>query len=174
MSERTPLNEHAAAAGVGRRRIAPEDLAAAELVGDALTADPELIHRKRTRKPFGSLEQKLQYPNREGYHRHWFNDEPGRLVRAEEAGYTQVQDEKGVPVSCVVGIGRGGHPLTAFLREIPEQWYREDMAAQEAVVMELMRQIRRGEFERPAGPDGAARYAGSNRGDISIRESTRR
>jgi|SRR5262245_10965870 len=180
MSDRVPLNEHAAAAAQ-RRRIAPEHFAAAQAISAGTTTDPEdqlevdeLEKRRRNRKPFGSLEQKLQFPDRPGYHRHWFNDDPGRLARAEEAGYSQVNDEHGKPVHCVVGISRGGGPLTAYLREIPLQWYQDDMAAQENVVLELMRQIKRGEFERPGGADGAARYAGSSKGDISIRESYRR
>ena len=176
MSDRIPLNEHAQAART--RRIAAEDLAQSQQIGD-VTVDAAMLgdvatdaleRRRRERRPFGSLEQKLAYPNRPGYHRHWFNDEPGRLLRAKEAGYEQVIDEKGAPVSTVVGIGRGGHPLTAYLHEIPEEWFKEDMAAQEGVVMELRRQIERGDYQRPSGVDGQARYAGN----ISIRESTRR
>lgn len=181
MSEgRSPLNEHAAQA-IQRRRLAPEDIATHEEIGPGLTADGILAgaegmprpHRKR--RPFGSMEQKLQWPDREGYHRHWFNDDPGRLIRADEAGYTKVHDEDGKPVQCVVGTARGGGPLIAYLHETPQEWFDEDMAAQEAVVMELKRQIERGEFQRPTGADGAARYAGSaNYGSISIRESNRR
>jgi hypothetical protein len=168
---RNPLNEHAQAAQ-HRRRLAPEDIVQTEtLTGEV---DSEFERRRRERKPFGAMEQKLQFPERPGYHRHWFNDEPGRLLRAKEAGYDQVVDDRGQPVSTVVGISRGGGPLTAYLHEIPQDWYEEDMAAQEAAVLELRRQIEQGEFGRPKGPDGAARYAGSDKGSISIRESARR
>lgn len=180
MSERSPLNDHAAQA-MTRRRLAPEDIATHEEIRPGLTADgmpagaDGMPRPKRQRRPFGSLEQKLQWPPREGFHQHWFNDDPGRLIRAEEAGYTKVNDEKGVPVQCVVGTARGGGPLIAYLHETPQEWFDEDMAAQEAVVMDLKRQIERGEFQRPGGADGAARYAGSNNfGGISIRESSRR
>lgn len=168
---RNPLNEHAQAAQ-SRRRLAPEDIVDAQVTTSEVDAAFE--RRRRARKPFGSAEQKLQYPEREGYHRHWFNDEPGRLLRAQEAGYEQVHDERGQPVSTIVGISRGGGPLTAYLCEIPQTWYDEDMAAQEQAVLELKRQIEQGEFARPRGADGQARYAGSDRGGISIRESARR
>lgn len=140
-------------------------------------ADSAVPARRRKpfeRKPFGTWDQKLAYPSREGFHRHWFNDEPGRIMRAKDAGYTHVNDEAGKPVSTVVGIGRGGQPLVAFLMEILEEYYREDMAAQEQVVHGLMTQIGRGEHSRPRGQDGDLRYAGSsNWGDIKIETGTR-
>src|SRR5215831_667185 len=121
-----------------------------------------------TRKPFGSQEQKLAYPNREGFHRHWFNDEPGRILRAREAGYEQVHDPEGRPVSTVVGIGRGGQALVAFLMEIPQEWFEEDMAAQESVTHGLLEQIGRGEHTKPRGQDGELRYSR----DIKIESGT--
>ena len=168
---RTPLND-AAAQAAQRRRLAPEP---SEAVGDGLSADlPPQRAAGFVRKPFGGREQKLKYPDRAGYHRHWFNDEPGRIMRAEEAGYAQVNDPRGKPVSTVVGIGRGGGALTAFLMEIPQEWYEEDMAAQDMAVIDMLGQIKTGEYERPAGRDGQLRYAGSTRGDISITTSNRR
>ncbi len=174
MSERTPLNDHAAqaaaAAAAQRRRMSPADLAADTPPAAAPDAPP-----RRTRKPFGSQEQKLSWPEREGFHRHWFNDEPGRLIRANEAGYEHVHDPAtGKNVCTVVGIARGGGPLTAYLMEIPLQWYQEDMAAQDSVVHERLGQIAGGDFERPTGRDGSLRYAGSTRGPISIETGGRR
>jgi hypothetical protein len=93
---------------------------------------------------------------------------------AREAGYEQVHDEVGKPVSTVVGIGRGGQALVAFLMEIPEDIFREDMAAQEMVTHALMTQIGKGEHTRPGGADGSLRYAGSTRGNISIETGTSR
>lgn len=172
MSERSPLNDHANVA-MQRRRLAPEDIASHEQVAPGVTADG-MPRPKHKRRPFGSMEQKLQWPDREGFHRHWFNDDPGRLIRAEEAGYTKVNDEDGKPVQCVVGTARGGGPLIAYLHETPQEWFDEDMAAQEQVVMDLKRQIERGEFQKPGGADGAARYVSQSYGGISIRESNRR
>jgi len=163
MSERTPLNDAAAQ----RRRMTPAELA---VPGETSLPD----RPQRVRKPFGGREQKLTWPSREGFHRHWFNDEPGRLMRAQEAGYDHVHDDAGKPVCTVVGISRGGGPLTAYLMETPEQWHKEDMAAQDSEVMEQLGQIQRGEFERPTGRDGSLRYAGSQRGPISIESGGRR
>ncbi|GBQ28586.1 hypothetical protein [Gluconacetobacter azotocaptans] len=128
---------------------------------------------RNVRKPFGTREQKLAYPDREGYHRHWFNDEPGRIARAQDAGYTQVDDDSGKPVSMTVGVARGGGALIAYLMEIPMEWYREDMAAQEAQQQELLAQIRQGRV--PGGPTGAdrnAQYVPRDVG-ITIREERR-
>lgn len=129
---------------------------------------------KRVRKPFGNMDQKLNYPERKGYHRHWFNDVPGRLQRAEEAGYEQVMAPDGKPVQMVVGVGRGGNALTAYLHEIPLEDYQEDMAAQDSAVHERLGQIERGMFERPSGRDGQLQYAGSERGEIRITSGHRR
>ena len=134
---------------------------------------PRQTRKPFTRRPFGTWDQKLNYPSREGFHRHWFNDEPGRIIRAREAGYEQVHDEEGRPVCTVVGIGRGGQALVAYLMELPLQFYQEDMAAQETVVHDLLAQIGRGEFAKPPGADGSLRYAGSERGDIKIETGSR-
>lgn len=166
---RQPLNDAAAAAQA--RREAEVARALSGQAEQEYTPTDTLPRRERkpfVRKPFGNQEQKLAYPNREGFHRHWFNDEPGRIMRAREAGYEQVEDEDGRPVSTVVGIGRGGQALVAFLMEIPQQWFEEDMAAQETTVHGLMTQIGRGEHAKPTGQDGSLRYAGSTRGDIKI------
>jgi hypothetical protein len=169
---RMPLNEAAAAAATRRE----EEIARQLSEPEAQSADtlPRRERKPFVRKPFGSPEQKLAYPNREDFHRHWFNDEPGRIMRAREAGYENVHDEYGKPVSTVVGIGRGGQPLVAFLMEVPESWFREDMEAQETGVHSLMAQIGRGEHARPGGADGSLRYAGSTRGDIKIDTGTGR
>ena len=153
-----------------RRRIAEEP---ARVTADAAGGAPP--RRRRSRKPFGNQDQKLQYPERPGMHRHWFNDIPGRLMRAKEAGYEQVMDENGEPVKMVVGVSRGGGPLTAYLHEIPIEDYQEDMAANDSVVHERLGQIKAGKFNAPAGVDGELRYAGSNtKGDIKIEMGSRR
>ena len=79
-----------------------------------------------TRRGFGEQAQKLAYPERPGFHRHWFNDEPERLNIAQNAGYTPVMDADGKPVSRVVDKTTG---MRAYLHEIPEAWYKADLAA---------------------------------------------
>lgn len=129
-------------------------------VGDGVSADPERPPGF-VRKPFGNRDQKLAYPSRPGYHRHWFNDDPGRVMQAEAAGYVHVTTERGDNVKMVVGIGRGGQPQVAFLMEVRQEWFDEDMAAQDQAVVGLMTEIGRGDFERPSGRDGAVRYSGT-------------
>lgn len=134
-------------------------------------ADTRKVTRQ-SRKPFGSTDQKLAFPARPGFHQHWFNDEPGRVVQAKEAGYEHVNDQRGVPVSRVVGVTSGGGPLIAYLMEIPQEWWEEDMARQQKLVDEKMADIRRGHVDKRNPLDLNAFYAGSDRGNISIQEGT--
>ena len=103
------------------------------------------------RKPFGGLSLKLDYPNREGFHRHWFNDVPGRIARAQEAAYEHVKDASGKPVSRIVGTAEGGGALTAFLMEIPEELYQLDMKAEQDVIDDKEEMIRRGALDKQEG-----------------------
>ena len=77
-----------------------------------------------TRKPFGAMEQKLYWPKRPGYHRHWFNDTPGRIDAALQAGYAHVTGRDEKPVCRVVGKREGGGGLMGYLMEIPEEWFQ--------------------------------------------------
>lgn len=106
---------------------------------------------KESRRPFGSSVQKLYYPPREQYHRHWFNEEPGRIDSALAAGYTHVQDKEGKKVQRVVGVASSGGALNAFLMEIPEEWYKEDMARQQSSIDEMDSAIRRGKVAATPG-----------------------
>ncbi|MDE2099602.1 MAG: hypothetical protein KGL39_20285 [Patescibacteria group bacterium] len=113
---------------------------------------PVTENRQRpSRKPFGSLELKLAYPPRAGFHRHWFNDVPGRIERALEAGYEHVKDASGKNVNKVVGTAEGGGALHGFLMEIPEEWFKADMAAQQKIVDDREQAMRRGELESQEG-----------------------
>jgi hypothetical protein len=118
----------------------------------ANVAEIDAPRNVRQRKPFGSLEQKLAYPSREGYHRHWFNDVRDRITRAQEAGYEHVKDGDGKNVARVVGTHPDNPgPLTAYLMEIPEEWWAEDMRAQQKVVDEKEDAMRRGELDSKPG-----------------------
>ena len=105
--------------------------------------------KRPARKPFGSAALKLDYPVRAGFHRHIFNDIPGRIQRALEAGYEHVKDNEGKPVVRVVGTAEGGGPLHGFLMEIPEEWYLEDMKLEQDQVTAKEETMRRGKFESP-------------------------
>lgn len=99
-------------------------------------AAPEVVEpaRRATRIPFGSVQQKLAYENREGYHRHWFNDTGSRIDRALQAGYEHVKGKDGKHVTRIVGVAEGGGALHSFLMEIPEEWYKEDMAREQELI----------------------------------------
>lgn len=122
--------------------------------------------RKVTRKPFGSMSLKLAYEQREGFHRHWFNDTPGRIGRAQEAGYEHVKDAAGKNVSRVVGTAEGGGALTGFLMEIPEAFYQEDMAAQQRTIDEKEEAIKRGIAD---STEGDGRYVPSQGISIGVK-----
>jgi len=113
------------------------------------------LPQRPARKPFGSMSLKLDYPQREGFHRHWFNDIPGRVGRALEAGYEHVKGHDGKPVSRTVGTAEGGGALTAFLMEIPEEWYNQDMAQEQRVIDDKEAAMKRGVAD---GPEGEGQY----------------
>jgi hypothetical protein len=109
------------------------------------------VRPAKTRKPFGTMEQTMAYATRARFHRHWFNDVKDRISRAQEAGYEHVKNSEGKNVQMMVGTAEGGGPMHGFLMEIPEEWYKEDMAAQQALINEKESQIKRGEADRQAG-----------------------
>lgn len=135
---------------VGERVAKPQMQNIGGLAG-LLDNDP--VFRERSaplleRKPFGNQEQVLAYPNREGYRRYWFNDIPGRVQRARDAGYAHVLDDQdGKPVSRITdkADGRG---RASYLMEIPMKWYQQDMARQDAELERRLHDIRNG----AAGP----------------------
>ncbi len=131
---------------------------------------------RQNRKPFGTQTQKLAFKKREGYHHHWFNDTPGRLDAAKEAGYTHVIDETTKkPIQLVVGVTAQGGPLTGFLMEIPEEWFNDDMAAQQRAVDEKEETIRRGQVEAADPRERDSRFYPTAQGrKIDIRSSAAR
>ena len=126
-------NELAAAAAPGAEG-APTSPAAGE-------APPR--HRP-TRKPFGSMDQKLAWPPIKGFHLHWFNDIPGRLDRAKEAGYEHVKNADGENATRIVGVASEGGGLRAYLMKIPQEWYDEDMKLEQKRIDELDSDLQRG------------------------------
>lgn len=103
--------------------------------------------RNRTRIPFSATNQKLQveYSDPEFHQKYvarWFNDQRGRVKRAEHAGYefveeseviglggqdTQLNTDQGTKVSMVVTGPVDGNPeVRAYLMKIRKDWYDED------------------------------------------------
>lgn len=141
-------------------------------ISDEITEDPHLVAmtdaeiekeiRERwgegaenKRIAFGSSTRRLPYKPRRGFHRHVFNDFPGRIEQATRAGYKHVEDEQRRPIATVVGTDQYGGPLRGYLMEIPEEWYRKDMAAAQADLDELDREIRGGVI---GAKEGDGRY----------------
>lgn len=147
------------AAGLGKGRVAmthPVAPPSVEPDEPALTADAELhralldahAHAEKirvSRKPFGSMRQKLAWPPRSGYHRHWFNDDPGRIQEARAAGYESVKDHDGQIVSRPVGTAKAGGVLLGYLMEIPEVLWLEDMRAAQELANEREQAILKSE-----------------------------
>jgi len=133
----------------------------------ALSLPPDVPQApRRVRKPFGSQVQKLARPNRPGFVRRWFNDVPGRLLRAKEAGWEHVKTETGEIETTPVGVSETGGALIAYLMETPEEFYKEDQAAEQERINEMERSFKRGADEKgQPGQDG--RYVPSR--GISIK-----
>lgn len=125
--------------------------------------DPYADTQPRTdhvRQPFGEPHLKLQAPARPGYRRYWFNDEPGRIDRALKAGYSLVK-VGGRNTRSVVGRAKNGGAQVAYLMEIPQAWFEQDMAAQQARVDEIDAAIKGGTINKDGGTatkDGDNRY----------------
>ncbi len=119
---------------------------------------------RKQRVPLGTPRSHLTAETREGYHRHWINDKPGRLELAIDGGYEFVKDKNGKVgehgnlgshdlgsmVSRIVGTNEGGTPLRAYLMEIKQEWRDEDVKAKLSIAYEIDNQIRNGQ----AGDDG--------------------
>lgn len=125
---------------------------------EQLAADIERI--RKIRKPFGAYTQKLALPKRPGYHRHWFNDSPGRVEEALQAGWMHIQGKDKTPLKRVVGTARDGGPLYAYAMELPEVFWEEDVAARDERARAPLDAIKRSPF--PARP-GAAKPSDSGK-----------
>ena len=146
-SRKNPIDPNAPAAETGAPIYAPpgeqvSNQPSAE-VSEGITADISLAAKTQTkeagppsaaeiariramRKPFGAMTQKLAYPQRPGYHRHWTNDTPGRVDDMKERGWSHVIGKDSAPVKRVVGTGRDKGALYAYLLEIPQVFWGED------------------------------------------------
>ncbi len=158
----------AGAARMARMR-AEEEAKAAALANPESASEHHGRVTLATRKPFGTMDQKLFWPKRSGFHRHWFNDTAGRVEAALEAGYAHVMDSKGKPVRRIVGKLDNGAGLAAFLMEIPQEWFDMDMNRGQESVDETVKDIYRGK----AGPLSREKNSYVPSQGISIRDASR-
>lgn len=156
-----------------RRESKTQGLSAAAPSASLELDGPEGRHaRSPNRKPFGSMVQKLAVPPREGFHRHWFNEEPGRIDQAKENGYNHVLDAATKkPITRVVN--KAGQQ--AFLMEIPKEWFDEDMAVQQEAVDDKEKTIRRGQVTAANPEERDSRFYPTAQGrKIDIRSAATR
>lgn len=95
--------------------------------------------------PMSAPTKRLEVPERPGYVRYWFRGDPGRLQRAQQAGYRFVDrnevninnfdvggdakdsgnTDMGTRVSLVTGddTGPDGQPNRLYLMEVPKELY---------------------------------------------------
>lgn len=96
-------------------------------------------------QPMSAGVKRLEVPEREGYHRRWFRGDPGRIARAQRAGYQFVDPtdvdlnnfdlggdaavsgntDLGSRVSVISGddLDVGGQPGRLYLMECPDELY---------------------------------------------------
>lgn len=106
---------------------------------------------RRRRKSVGGFHLKLAAPEREGYHRHWFVDKPGRIAEAEELAYTHVS-EQGIKsdspdsrVRRLTGTDRQGAPQYSYLMETPLEEYQAGIDDKEEAHAAFEESILRGQ-----------------------------
>jgi hypothetical protein len=134
--------------------VRPDERAARKATDAEIEAHIEDFGPGFVRKPFAERQARLSAPQRPGFHRHWFNDQPGRIVEMQERGYKIVTAD-GKPIKRTVGISARGDGETGILMEIPIQWWLDDMRQQQRSADETEATIRRNEV---AAGDGSNRY----------------
>jgi hypothetical protein len=112
----------------------------------------------RARIPFGTPQLKLASDPRPGFHRRYFNDVPGRIERALNAGYSHVKDSNGNNVTTTVGVAKEGGALASYLMEIPKELFDGDQAAKMQAIDEFDESIRRGVDASGRAPGQDGRY----------------
>lgn len=133
------------------------------------TLEPKTMPRKSSRAnrvPLGGHRQKLNVHDQDkGYSYRWFNDAPGRIQAAEQAGYEFVTEatvgdtgdgdtDLGTRVSARVGATGNGLNSTAYLMRIRQDWYDEDQDAKEQERSKIDAALRRGSVSGEPGQDG--------------------
>jgi hypothetical protein len=138
---------------ISRARVPlDENAARAKAIADAQTmareAQEATLPRRMVgdRVAFGQAEQTLAHEPIPDFRLYWFNDTPGRVVRAIRAGYTHVLTDDGQPLQRCVDTRGGGGGINAYLMKIPLVWYYEDMAAAQKERDQRLADIKEGRF----------------------------
>lgn len=112
---------------------------------------------RRERIPLGTPLPKMNAKVPDGMVGRWFNDTPGRIEAALQAGYEFINDQGGEDsresARCInVGVNEDGSPMVAYLMAIPEEWYSEDQGKKQRPIDEFEAAIKRG-IPQGAGQD---------------------
>lgn len=119
---------------------------------------------RKKRVPLGVATAKLNGKVPKGMVGRHFNDTPGRIAAALEAGYVFVNDDSETTGSKEsarvdrVGVGDDGRPLMGILMAIPAEYYEEDQAAKQVPVDEIDAVIKRGTPQGAEAQDQGAFY----------------
>ncbi len=117
------------------------------------------VLERRQRVNIAGRDKRLTLPERSGYVRRWFNDEPNRVASAEARDWTHIMDGE-EQKSMLVGVDREGKPLKAYAMEIPKEFYDDDQARKAEPLDEFEEQLRRGKVQNvKSQDDGGAFYA---------------
>jgi len=123
------------------------------------------------RIPFGIARSKLDVDNLDpAYHYRWVNDEPGRIAKAQEGGYSFVipeevnresNDEN--RVNILGGSNKDGSKLNIYLMKIPMELHLEDVELMQGQVDKIDEAIQGGNINREANdgryvPKGGISY----------------
>jgi hypothetical protein len=152
----------------------------AEAINPANSAEQKLdaAKRARSRIPMSVPRAKLHTPEIPGFHVHWLNDYPGRIIQAMDAGYSFVESDQAVitsndlagspigsgsdlgsRISVVVGKNEDGSPLRAYLMKIPNEYHKEDQQASQDRVDQVHEAMRQG--KQQVDGDNSHRYVKS-------------
>jgi hypothetical protein len=135
---------------IPRRRRGPNKPKEVAIAPEA-PAEAVKPSRRRKRADVGGQHLKLSVPPREGYHRRWVNDVPGRVAMMKELAYEIVTDPSiksdGLDSKRqrLVGTQAGGAPQNAVLMETPLAEYQYGVEEKEEARKPFEDAIRRGE-----------------------------
>lgn len=117
------------------------------------TRDEEQVRAepRAERLGLGSTQPKMTLPRREGFHRRWVNDTPGRVRFALSQDWSHIEDPdelsedgRGIKKFMTVGVKEDGAPLTAYAMEIPMELYEQDQKRKQAPLDAFDEQLKRG------------------------------
>jgi hypothetical protein len=112
----------------------------APVVQEAAPATSTVAHaptRRRKRADVNGMHLKLAAPEREGYHRRWVIDKPGRLAMFQKLAYDFVRDESiesdgtDSRIRRTTGTMEGGAPQYSYYMETPLEEYQHGVDEKE-------------------------------------------